>query len=346
MKILWLKDSKTGHLNKAKGLLRALEKCVEVELLEWELDWRWSGVRQILSRLGDAGLKLPVDWFVRKLPELQDVDLILSAGGFTQWPNAAIAQQYRKKNVFLGSPRKIKASSFTLIALHDPPVNRAPFYRFEIIPSMVTPLDARREAAQAGLGESPAWGLLIGGDGEGIVWSTNDYIEMCENFIKQAMDADVGIWIATSRRTPKETETQLRSLARNSGILVSGCWYHETPSKSVPLIAMMGACLRLAVTIDSMSMTHEAISSGRPIISIIPKRGGNPRLLSNIETLETAGYVVRQGVAELSIATAEPTGGWKQVSDDPSAPLAHAVLEALSMQIKPQASNPSEYKFT
>jgi mitochondrial fission protein ELM1 len=330
MKVLWLKDSITGHLNKARGLLRALGKRVEVELVECELDWRWSGVRQLLSRLGSVGLRLPIKWFVRQLPDLQGVDLILSAGGATQWPNAVMARQYGKKNVFLGSPRKMKASNFTLIALHDPPINRAPFYRFEIIPSMVTPGDAKQAADQAGLGRTVAWGLLIGGDGEGVVWLDKDYFALVGKFIEQAKAAGVGVWIATSRRTPKEIESQLRTMAGNSGILVGGCWYHSSPSRSVPLIAMMGACARLCVTIDSMSMTHEAVSSGRPVISIFPRRGGNPRLLANLESLEAAGFVVKQGMTGISIANATPAGGWKQVSDDPSAPLANAVLEALS----------------
>lgn len=327
MKVLWLKDSKAGHLNKARGLLRALAERIDLQIVEHEVGWRWPWMRQLLSRMGTVGLKLPAGWFVRKLPDLRGVELILSAGGATQWPNAAIALQTGKKNVFLGSPRKMAATGFSLIALHDPPNERPPYFRFELIPSLVTPAAAAKAAADARLSENNSWGLLIGGDGEGVVWTPEDYILLAERFLSQAREADVSVWVATSRRTPQAVEAGVRSLAEDSGRLEGSCWYHQRSDDAVPLLAMLGVCRRLCVTADSMSMTHEAISSGRPVIAVTPGTCGNRRLLDNLALLEKSGYLVNQRVSSLAISTAEPSGGWNHVSADPTGALADAVIE-------------------
>jgi mitochondrial fission protein ELM1 len=330
MKVLWLKDSKAGHRNKALGLLRAFRQLTDVNLIECDLEWRWSGLRQLLSRLGGGGLNLPVRWFVRGLPDLSGVDLILSAGGATQWPNAALAHQCNAKNVFLGSIRKMPPEAFDLIASHDPISDELPFFRFKLIPSIVTPEHARIAASQTVDRVSEDWGLLIGGDGEGISWSTADYIQLTETFLRQARQAGVRVWVATSRRTPVEIEAQVRTLVEQSGLLRKACWFHFREADSPPLLVMFGACNNLLVGADSMSMTHEAISSGARVISASPVDSrANSRSLNNLLRLEELGFLKRQSLDGISILTAMPTGGWKRFEGDPSLPLAEAVLHVL-----------------
>jgi mitochondrial fission protein ELM1 len=327
MKVLWLKDSKAGHRNKALGLLRALRQNTEIDVLECDVDWRWYGPRQLLSRFGRVGLKLPVRWFVRGLPDLSGVGLILSAGGATQWPNAALAHQVGIKNVFLGSPRSLDPSNFSLIALHDPPSQHLPYFRFEIIPSLVTYDAAETATHDAGLSFSKDWGVLIGGDGEGISWRESDYLLLVSSVLAQAKKAGVGVRLATSRRTPPSVEDTIRSMAEGSGGLVGACWYHRPEAEAVPLLAMMGACSCLCVTADSMSMTHEAVSSGRPVCAVFPSNGGgNLRLLENLKKLEASGNLVCQTLPDLVVDGAEPSNGWTLIRHDPTASLADAVL--------------------
>ncbi|MBC7979764.1 MAG: mitochondrial fission ELM1 family protein [Armatimonadetes bacterium] len=331
MKILWLKDDKIGHTNKVRGLLRALGEQLDFEVIECELFWRWSGIRQLLSRMGNAGLRLPVRWFISKLPDLQGVNLIISSGGSTQWPNAALAKQFKIHNIFIGSTRKMNPACFSLIALLDPPSESPPYFRFHLIPSLVTPTAAMLAADASGFGSGKSWGLLIGGDGEGVYWSDREYISLVEIFLSQAINAGVGIWIASSRRTPRHIESKVRSLVEKSGILVGACWFHDPQPEAVTLLVMMGACMRLCVTIDSMSMAHEAISSGRPVIAVCPQHGGGAQLSSNVKKLEASGYIVMQQISNMSIADAEPLHGWKRIKDDPSAPLAAAVMSLIGI---------------
>jgi mitochondrial fission protein ELM1 len=341
MKILWLKDSKTGHLHKAKGLLRAMAELEEIEVTEYEVQWRWSGIRAILPKLGLLGLRLPLRWLLKNLPAPAPVSLILSAGGSTQWPNAAMAFQREVANVFLGSLRGMKADFFSLIAFHDAPEKTCPYYRFDIIPSMVTPRAAQEAARSAQLRESATWGLLIGGNGEDIMWTDACYRQIASSFLEAAKQQGVRVRIATSRRTPRHFESTLRDLFEASGILGESCWFHHRDKNAIPLLAMMGACSRLYVTADSMSMTHESVSSGRPVFVILPLEGGNPRLRQNLQRLASEKRVVLQDPHHLAQTEATPRGGWHLVEHDPTRGLAQAVLATYATHASAPNTSPA-----
>jgi mitochondrial fission protein ELM1 len=327
MKVLLIKDSKAGHRNKALGLLRALKFHEEIEVLEYDLRWRSRILRPMLSSVLSRALFLPVKWFVRGLPTLDGTELVISAGGATQWLNAAVAQQYGMRNIFLGSARGTPPEAFSVIASHDPPSELPPFFRFELIPSLVTWSEAERASKSAGLAPGIAWGLIIGGDGEGVLWSEQDYLVLVETVLRQAQRYEIDLWVATSRRTPAHMEAQIRAILGESDVLAGTCFYHEPESTSISLLTMLGACSRICVTADSMSMTHESISSGRPVVAVLPRLGsGKSRMQSNLARLESKGHLVCQVLSELSIAGAEPVDGWSLVRDDPTVPLAEAVL--------------------
>jgi uncharacterized protein len=326
MKILWIKDSKAGHLNKARGLFRAMGQLAELDIVEYELVWRLPAVRQILSRIGNLGLNIPARWFLRGLPRFDGIDLVLSAGGATQWANAAIAKQQGLMNVFLGSLRQMDADGFSLVASHDSPSNEGRFFRFEIIPSLYTPDSHTDEAGEFNAEHGKVWGLVIGGDGEGYRWKKRDYQQLCEVFVSQASKSGVGVWIATSRRTPPDAEQSIRKMAMESGISIANSFYHGRDGLTKPLGVMMAACSRLCVTADSMSMTHEAVSTGTQVFVVSPGEGGNPRLAGNLKRLEESGFVVLQGLDTLDVSDAEPTSGWKRLCGDPTMPLAERVL--------------------
>lgn len=330
MKVLWLRDGKAGHRNKAKGLLRALGQLTDIDTAEYDLEWRLPIIRHLLMRLSSNGLSLPVYWFFKGMPDISGVDLILSSGGATQWPNAALAHQYCLKNVFLGSIRKMPASAFDLVASHDPQFDERPFFQFDLIPSLVSP-DLAKGAAKEAVGlHSKDWGLLIGGDGEGLKWSSCDFDRMVERFLEQAAQSDVRVWVATSRRTPPEVETRVMERFEESGLLRGACWFHCKKTLSLSLLTMYGACRYLVVSADSMSMIHEAVSSGNRTIATFPSGATlNNRSLVNQLKLESLGYVHRQDLNSFVIANSTPPGGWKEFDCDPALPLAREVLAVL-----------------
>jgi hypothetical protein len=332
MNILWIKDDITGHLNKVRGVLRALAARRDLVISEHNLAWRWSPVRQVLPWLGNTAFTLPLNCFLKSLPDPAGIDLVISAGGATQWPNAALARAMGRPNIFLGSLRRMDTEHFTLVASHDAPLDQPGFHRFDLIPSMITPDGARNAAEAAGITAGQDWGLLVGGNGEGLCWETGDYHSLVDRFIGQAGAAGRMIRIATSRRTPIAIERKIKHLAEESGILSGASWFHEPDAHTLPLIATMGACSRLCVTADSMSMTHESVSSGRPVIAVQPEQSASPRLTSNLKRLEERGHITVQTPAGLAVGDGRPDCGWNLISGDPSAPVADAVLTALARQ--------------
>ncbi|MEO0509049.1 MAG: ELM1/GtrOC1 family putative glycosyltransferase [Verrucomicrobiota bacterium] len=331
MKALWIKDGKAGHQNKVSGLFSALSDTVELDFTEYDLVWRFPFVRPVLRYLGRIGLSLPVRWFVKGLPDSGGVDLIVSAGGATLWPNVALARQTGIANVFLGSPRSVPLDAFVVVASHDPPSNELPCYKLEVIPSNVTFESARRAAEEAGFEPAQDWGILIGGDGEGVIWQEEDFLALANILIAQAKQAGVHIRVATSRRTPLAVEAKLRFLFEDSGICVGALWFHDRSSADHSLLSMMGGCERLFVTADSMSMTHEAVSSGRPVFSLLSGRGQvGKRLLGNLDTLEQSGYLVVQTLPGIEPATV-PSGGWVSLRRNPTSKLTGLILEVVGL---------------
>jgi mitochondrial fission protein ELM1 len=334
MRVLWLKDRKSGHLNKARGLLRALSDLTEYQVIEYEINWSMPGIRQVLTKMGDIGLNLPICWFLKGLPNMDGVDLIISAGGATQWANAAIAKQRCVPNVFLGSLRSMNINAFSLAASHDAPLDTERFFRYDIIPSQFTPESFSDEAKSFNDTNKQIWGLMIGGDGEGYLWSKDDYFKLCEEFLSQAIDAGVCIWVATSRRTPKEIEAYITSKVEASGLSLANSYCHTKDESTRPLGLMMAVCSTICVTADSMSMTHEAVSTGTPVVVISLETGGNDRLKGNLNRLEQEGLVVLQTLGFIKISDVEPAVGWNLMSEDSSKPLAVSVLKLYESGVK------------
>jgi len=330
MKVLWIKDSKAGHLSKALGLLMAMGGRLDLEVIEYVLDWRWPVLRQPLSWLGNAGLALDARWFLKGMPALDGIELVVSAGGATQWLNAAVSRRCGVGNVFLGSPRNLDPRGFSLIASHDAPEDGGRFFRFDLIPSAVTRKLASAAAVDAGFEVRKDIGLLIGGDGEGIHWRAEDYLSMGRKLISLAQESGAGAWLATSRRTPAAAEAGLQAMLDKAGLAGGACWAHRKSAAAPPLLAMMGACGHLFVTADSMSMTHEAVAAGAKVHSLLPDASVNPRLMGNIRFLEEKGWVLPLAADGPWRIDQAPGAGWSEVPEDPCRSLADAVLRALN----------------
>ena len=165
MNVLWIKDDITGHQNKVRGVLRTLSAKRNLNIIEHDLEWRWSPMRQLLQYLGSPSFSIPLKLFLKGPPELEHIDIVISSGGATQWPNAALSHRIGCQNVFLGSLRRMKSEHFALIATDDAPLNQSRFHRYDLIPSMITPDSAKKAAESLGIARQQAWGLLIGGDG-------------------------------------------------------------------------------------------------------------------------------------------------------------------------------------
>lgn len=334
LRVLWLTDDRAGHRNKAAGVMHAFERRREIEVTELPINWMWTPTRQMLGRLGAAGLKLPPGWFLRNALPDGMFDLILSSGGSTQWPNAALSARLGIPNIFCGSLRHFPESLFDVIPIPDPPRETAPFLRLDLLPSNISP-DRTREAATATFGrhgDEGVWAVLIGGDGQGFRWTVDGLREFAGCLATAASVRGIKLAVTTSRRTPPDGERALREVLEQSDCLEVADWYHDRQSTPPPLAGLMGLAGKVLVTADSISMTHEAISSGRPVISIQPPVGEPGQ-----RHLDVMQYQKDQGrLADFYLGGSEPLDavapdcGWQPISHDPGEALGEALLQRLT----------------
>lgn len=334
IRVLWLKDDRPGHVNKVKGFLAALEGRLAMETTAWDVRWRLPWLRHLVGRLQGTPLLPPPSLMIRDFPPRGDYDLVISSGGLTQWPNTVIAKRLGVPNVYIGSPHHFPHGAFTLIPMTDPPHERPPFLKLDLVPSVVSP-DAARRCAREHFpdGAGRVWTLLLGGDGEGMKWSEDDFLALAGRFLDEAAKAGKKVLAATSRRTPEKVEAALIERFSEYGGFVHGAWFHASGGKTMPLLALFGASERIVVTADSVSMTNESVAAGVPVVAVYPPEGTpKPRHEWQFSLLEQEGRLARTRLAENAVlAELAPPGGWRLITGDQHAAMAGEALERLGL---------------
>jgi mitochondrial fission protein ELM1 len=268
-------DRKPGHLTKVKGVLKALSYHATINLQKIPINWKPSFARTIIPRIP----LMPVEICLGSKIS-HPIDLIISAGGYTEWANAKLAHKYNVPNIFMGSNRICKPAQFTILPRLDPS-DLANVITLDYVPSE---FDATmiQESATAELPHMIGryWTILIGGDGSGCIWTLEDHKNHAVNLIREAKVANVKIIAVSSRRTGVKAELIWKDILEESMQLALGVWYSEANQSAQPSIAaLMGVAEMIIVTEDSASMINEAVASGLPVITINPK-------ISNLDTLQ------------------------------------------------------------
>ncbi len=335
IRVLWLKDDRPGHVNKVKGFLAALAKAAPLETTTWDVRWRLPWLRHVVGRMSGSRLLPPPATLIRDFPPQGNHDLVISSGGLTQWPNMVLAKQLGVPNVYIGSPHHFAHDAFTLIPMTDPPHENPPFLKLDLVPSVVSP-DAARQCAQEHFPDlaEPAWTLLLGGDGEGLKWSHEDFMVLADRFLNEAAQAGKKVLVATSRRTPERVENALIERFRKYEGFVSGAWFHASGGKTMPLLALFGVSDRIIVTADSVSMTNEAVAAGVPAVAVYPTEGTpKPRHEGQFSILENEGKLARTRLAANErLADLTPARGWNLITGDQHAALAELALKRLGLK--------------
>ncbi len=268
LNVCWLMDRKPGHLTKAKGVLKALSLHADLSIQKIPIAWNPACFRHIIPSLPFSSVKFCIHNTI-----IEPFDLIISAGGATEWANAVLTKKHNAKNIYLGSNRVCKMNSFTILprVIH---IENTRVYPLEFLPSeydhnMVT------QAAHEELSHlsNRYWTILIGGNGSGYNWTLSDHQNCALKIAKQAHDAGVKIIATSSRRTGSAAEGCWKKTLENSGLLALGLWHTEAnKSENASMAAIMGKAEAIIVTEDSASMICEAIASGRPVATISPSR--------------------------------------------------------------------------
>jgi mitochondrial fission protein ELM1 len=273
-------DKKPGHLTKAKGVLKAISLHADLSIQKIPITWKPSCFRNIIPRLPFSSVK-----FCIHNTTIEPFDLLISAGGATEWANAILTKKHNAKNIYLGSNRVCHINNFTILPRVIPSENSR-VYPLEFLPSEFDH-DMAAQAAHSELSHftNRYWTILIGGNGSGYHWTLNDHEHCAQKIAKQAQAAGVKLIVTSSRRTGSAAEQCWEKKLKNSGLLALGLWHtDENKSKHASMAAIMGKAEAIIVTEDSASMIFEAIATGRPVATISPLLVTRQELQENVLT--------------------------------------------------------------
>ena len=162
---------------------------------------------------------------------------------------------------------RINPASFDLVAVpqHDPTrgpnvvVTRAALHR--VTPDKLVS-EATKFAGQFDHLPPTRVAVLIGGNTKRQRMTAEITQRLCDRLAALAARPDVGLMITASRRTGAENEAILRQGLTGKNIVF---WDGQGPN---PYFAFLTTATHILVTQDSVSMTSEALSTGKPVMTI------------------------------------------------------------------------------
>ncbi|WP_078084535.1 ELM1/GtrOC1 family putative glycosyltransferase [Microbulbifer mangrovi] len=292
MKVCLLSDGIPGHVNQAHGLLdwlRAEGIALEVDIYQCRLRAKW--LRPLLAaacnRLSHHRLLArAVLRCYHFSPTPAAADLILSAGGNTSFASAALAHLQGVPNIFIGSPRKLSASTVSALLTLEP---SAGFERNNVV------LDIAPARVSSKAPDQRTWALLLGGDGSGYEYRQQDWKDILRWANAQARASGIRWIVAGSRRSP----AYLRDLCEeelDTDLVGAWCW----PDSAQALSDLLPTAVRIVCTEDSMSMLCESMNLARPLLSLRPASAQPPaRYRKAIAKFEQLGFLEREEARRL-----------------------------------------------
>ena len=169
------------------------------------------------------------------------------------------------KGLFVGSTRGLE--NYDLQSVHADPMRDYGHF-FPVLPPKFD-INSLSEAwlsfaSEVGLSSEESFDVLFfGGDGSGCTWGPADLQPILE-LIKSSFDQTGRRWlISTSRRTPLWLEQELRHNIPEATI-ADACWFGQGDRRRI-VQPYLWAANRVFVSMDSATMMHEALFSGRPV---------------------------------------------------------------------------------
>ncbi|RLN91179.1 hypothetical protein BBJ28_00004756 [Nothophytophthora sp. Chile5] len=110
---------------------------------------------------------------------------------------------------------------------------------------------------------------LVGGPCRGFQFTVQDAERMVDQFERALpRDADVAVLVTFSRRTPAEVQRVIRQRLHASLSLPGQILVWDGTERRNPYYALLATASIVVTTPDSISMTTEAIASGKPVFTI------------------------------------------------------------------------------
>jgi hypothetical protein len=307
-RVLILSDGRPGHYHLAEGVAAAAGRRVAQTVERIEIRRR----RPMTSRLLNALLAIPGLGPARVLKlgygleavSLPACDLIISAGGDTILANIALARLRRVPNIFCGTLRHARPSSFALVVSSYARHQGRPNHLVTLKPSGLDPDALRRAPLTDRPGPSnppqrPA--LLVGGD-SGLFRYADDEWSALLGFLP-AFGRETGArWlVSTSRRTAHAVADRFAALAAREPTIARFIDYRTAGPGTLP--DLFAEADMVLCTEDSSTMISEAICARLPVVGVSPREHDfKPEELEYRQLMLEKGWCRFMGLAELSTA--------------------------------------------
>jgi mitochondrial fission protein ELM1 len=279
LSVLLLSDDRPGHYHLAEGVIAAITRVrpattakLPVQRRKWlpgrvlgELFLRGASPRTLLT-LG-YGLD------ERTFPK---ADLIVSAGGETLIPNAAIARLIGAPNIFCGSLRRLPVEAFSLVVSSYARHAALPRHIVALKPNGIDPDTLGRSVPTRKLGPaSPPRlaGLLIGGDSGFFRYERAEWQALFAFVRKTHLTHGTRWAVSTSRRSPAEIGDELAAIAAEPDSPITELIDFRTAGPGT-LSRIFGHAEAILCTEDSSTMLSEAVCARLPVVGVSPARYG------------------------------------------------------------------------
>lgn len=302
-KVVWVvSDGIPGHFNQSKGIILALEHLYNLELHWIELKLKKTLPKQILALMLNYNL-LPLGLFTLayqgQLP-VQKPDIVVGAGGRSSFAVAWLGKIYQAKTIFSGSLRQLKAGLFSVV-LNLEESGEPNILTVPVAPAPITQQKLQQAAHEWRLQypqvQGKFWAMLIGGDGAGAAYQSNDWQTLAVQMNQIAQQQGIRWLVTTSRRTGKESEKILEQYLHKD-VIADAVWWGQDPRPVTS--AYLGLSEVVCCTIDSMSMIMESISAMRPVLAVKPAVfNADQRFLQAIDALANQGFLQLGSIKQL-----------------------------------------------
>jgi mitochondrial fission protein ELM1 len=319
-KAVWILDEGSqGHVVQSRGLVRELTKEIPLDVTEISIHsvfprkFGRSVIKRLLRLFPNMAtfrslhprMKLP-----RTKPEL-----FVSSGPHSLAALEFLGKHYGCPSVFVQGTIHVPEGAVTAIMRPFEGEHRGDYVFIPLLFTEITPevVAAARESYLAAgpiRPEGPINTLFIGNSSAKIRFGETDWDGMIR-FVNNQWKIDGTRWlITTSYRTGGELEGRFKRGIESAAIL-DAVWYSESPRNVTR--AFLGLADRVFVTMDSLTMISEAVSSGRPTFAICPAEVGEDESnthLRYINGLAKNGLIARLRPSHGAVLpTASPAAG-------------------------------------
>ena len=301
--ILVLSDGRPGHYNQSLAVAEAIkqsEPLSDVTLMEVKVKKNRKYLLRLLLNCnwGRKWLKehmtpVKIAWFYEGYNYKKSPDIVVSAGKDTSMLNALLGMMYDAKTLFVGHPKKLDHDLFSAV-LTVLDLGFENQILLDVAPTTISLVEPEKRSSallELGLDENAHYKvLLIGGNGSGYIYDSEDIKNLIEGVNKENEN-----WlVTTSRRTDILFEEKMKKMM-NASYFVD---YNKEPQRIMKNFLLVAEIVY--VTEESASMVSEAIASGKPVVTLRPtKSNPDTNYQKILEKFEKEKRIVRISIEEM-----------------------------------------------